>query len=166
MLASHDVELELVVLDDQSTDRTPAILAGIDDPRLRVASRAALPAGLVRQAARLRAARRALARHDLMVFVDADVRLAPDALARDGGLHAAQRRRARQRLSAPDRRGAGPSSCCCRSSISCCSATCRCSRMRRDLAPALGAGCGQLFVARRDAYARAGGHARDPRLAA
>ena len=31
-------------------------------------------------------------------------------------------------------------------------------RMRADDRPSLGAGCGQLFVAKRDAYVRAGGH--------
>jgi hypothetical protein len=33
------------------------------------------------------------------------------------------------------------------------------ARMRRDASPGLGAGCGQLFIARREAYRRAGGHA-------
>ena len=33
VLANRDVEIELLVLDDGSTDRTSAILAGIDDPR-------------------------------------------------------------------------------------------------------------------------------------
>jgi len=32
------------------------------------------------------------------------------------------------------------------------------ARMRRSLHPAYGAGCGQLFLARRDAYEQAGGH--------
>jgi hypothetical protein len=31
-------------------------------------------------------------------------------------------------------------------------------RMERDVSPALGAGCGQIFVARREAYRLAGGH--------
>ena len=45
VLASEGVELELVVLDDASTDRTPAILAAIADPRLRVAAAPPLPPG-------------------------------------------------------------------------------------------------------------------------
>ena len=32
-------------------------------------------------------------------------------------------------------------------------------RMQRDVSPALGAGCGQIFIAQRHAYVRAGGHA-------
>ena len=45
VLASTGINLELIVLDDHSTDRTREILASIDDPRLRVLDGLPLPAG-------------------------------------------------------------------------------------------------------------------------
>ena len=84
VLASAGVEVELVVLDDGSTDQTAAILAGIADLRLRVASSPGLPPGWSgKQHACWQLSQHA--RHELMVFVDADVRLAPDALLRMAG---------------------------------------------------------------------------------
>ncbi len=157
ILASSGVDLELVVLDDASTDRTPAILAAIADPRLRIASAPQLPAGWSgkQHACHILGS---LARHDLMVFVDADVRLGPDALSRmagfmqrhDTGLASGFPRQVTRTWSEllllplihflllgylPMR------------------------VMRRSVAASLGAGCGQLFIARRDAYRAAGGHA-------
>ena len=80
VLASEGVDLELVVLDDASTDRTSEILRGIDDERLVVAQVPPLPPGWSgkQHACHVLSG---LARHELMVFVDADVRLAPDAVA-------------------------------------------------------------------------------------
>ncbi len=157
ILASRGVALELVVLDDHSTDATPHILAAITDPRLRVATGAPLPPGWSgKQHACARLAR--LARHELMVFVDADVRLAPDALVRmagfmqrhDLGLASGFPRQITrtwsEQLLLPLIHflllGFLPM-----------------AMMQRSPAPGLGAGCGQLFIARRDAYWRAGGHA-------
>ena len=158
VLANAGVELDVVVLDDGSTDQTPEILAAIADPRLRVASAPALPAGWSgKQHACWHLARHA--RHPLMVFVDADVRLAPDALLRMAG-H--MQRHPEQDLASGFPRqvtvtwaeqlllplihflllGYLPM-----------------AAMRRQSSPALGAGCGQLFIARREAYRRAGGHA-------
>jgi hypothetical protein len=97
------------------------------------------------------------ARHDLLVFVDADVRLHPDALA----LLAREReRRGAELLSGVPRQstetflerlliplihfvllGYLPI-----------------AGMRWSSRPAFAAGCGQLFVTRRAAYERAGGH--------
>jgi hypothetical protein len=158
VLASTGVTVELCVLDDGSTDRTAAILGGIADRRLRVFQGGVLPPGWSgKQHACARLAEQAS--HDLMVFVDADVRLSPDALSRMAGFM--------QR--APDiGLGSGfplqvtvgwaewlllplihflllgylPM-----------------ARMARDPSPAFGAGCGQLFMARRAAYRAAGGHA-------
>ena len=45
ILASEGVELELIVLDDHSTDATRAILVAIPDTRRHVASAPPLPAG-------------------------------------------------------------------------------------------------------------------------
>lgn len=71
---------EVLVYDDGSTDRTAAILAAIDDPRLRVLTGVPLPAGWIGKphaCARLAEA----ATGDLLVFVDADVTVHPGALA-------------------------------------------------------------------------------------
>jgi hypothetical protein len=157
VLASTGVSVELCVLDDGSTDDTALILAGIADPRLRVLPGGSLPAGWSgKQHACARLAEQAS--HDLMVFVDADVRLAPDALSRMAGFMMAHdvglasgfprqvTRSWAEMLLLPLIHvlllGYLPM-----------------ARMQKDVAPALGAGCGQLFIARRDAYRRAGGHA-------
>jgi glycosyltransferase involved in cell wall biosynthesis len=83
ILASRGVELEVIVLDDASEDATAEVAAGLaaGDPRLRVEPAPPLPAGWSgKQHACWRLA--GLARHRRLAFVDADVRLAPDALAR------------------------------------------------------------------------------------
>ncbi|MBC7800082.1 MAG: glycosyltransferase [Gemmatimonadaceae bacterium] len=157
VLASDGVDVELIVLDDASTDATPAILAGIGDSRLRVASAPPLPAGWSgkQHACHVLGG---LARHDLMVFVDADVRLAPDALIRmagymqrhDVGLASGFPRQITltwsEQLLLPLIHflllGFLPI-----------------AAMLRSRTPGLGAGCGQLFIARQDAYRQIGGHA-------
>jgi hypothetical protein len=157
VLASEGVELELVVLDDASTDRTPEILRGIEDERLVVAQAPKLPPGWSgkQHACHVLSG---LARHELMVFVDADVRLAPDAVA---GMAGFMQRHPVGLASGFPRQvtvtwaevlllplihfmlfGFLPI-----------------AAMRRSPSPGLGAGCGQLFIARRDAYRRASGHA-------
>jgi hypothetical protein len=157
ILASQGVELELIVLDDASTDRTPAILGAIRDPRLRIATAPPLPPGWSgkQHACQVLGG---LATHELMVFVDADVRLAPDALSRMAGFM--QRHEAGLGSGFPRQitvtwseklllplihfllLGFLPM-----------------ALMQRRLDPGLGAGCGQLFIARRAAYQDAGGHA-------
>ena len=157
ILASADVELELVVLDDASTDRTLAILQSFADSRLRIAAAPALPPGWSgkQHACQVLSG---LASHDLLVFVDADVRLAPDALTRMAGFM--QRHPVGLASGFPRQitvtwseqlllplihfllLGYLPM-----------------ALMRRRPDPGLGAGCGQLFIARREAYRAAGGHA-------
>lgn len=168
ILGNTGVEIELIVQDDGSTDRTAEILAGIADPRLRVLTGIPLPAGWSgKQHACARLAQHAT--HDLMVFVDADVRLAPDALSRMAGFM--------QRNGGQQGRKTGLGN-----EFGLASGFPRqitvgfweklllplihflllgylpMARMERDRSPGLGAGCGQLFIARRDAYIAAGGH--------
>ncbi len=156
VLASTGVVVELVVLDDASTDATAAILAGMAEPRLRVAQAPPLPPGWSGKQHACAALSR-LASHELMVFVDADVRLAPDALSRMAGF---MQRTAVGLASGFPRQvtltwserlllplihflllGYLPM-----------------PAMRRSPSPGFGAGCGQLMIARREAYRAAGGH--------
>jgi hypothetical protein len=157
VLASQDVDLELIVLDDHSTDDTAAILAAIDDPRLRVATAPPLPHGWSGKQHACEVLGK-LARHELMVFVDADVRLAPDAVLHMAGV---MQRRPKLGLASGFPRqivrtwsewlllplihflllGFLPI-----------------ASMDRSVSPAYGAGCGQLFIVRRAAYRDAGGH--------
>ncbi len=69
-------DLELIVIDDGSTDRTPALLASVRDPRLRVErqSRTGLTPSLNRAAR--------LARAPLLARLDADDLALPERLAR------------------------------------------------------------------------------------
>ena len=81
VLASRDVELEVIVLDDHSEDRTAEIVRGIDDARVWVESAPPLPPGWNgKQHACFVLSK--LARFPLLAFLDADVRLTPDALSR------------------------------------------------------------------------------------
>jgi hypothetical protein len=157
VLASKNVELDLVVLDDGSTDATPAILAAIDDPRLRVLQGGTLPHGwsgkqhacaLLAQAAR----------HQLLLFVDADVRLAADAASRIAGFM--QRNDVGLASGFPRQITIGFTEQLLLPLIHfLLLGYLPMVRMQRDLSPGLGAGCGQLMVVRKDAYLRAGGHA-------
>jgi hypothetical protein len=156
VLASEDVDLELIVMDDGSTDATRAILNAIEDPRLRVADGGGLPPGWSGKQHACAALAR-LAKRDVLVFVDADVRLAPDALNRMAGFL--------------DREKLALASGFPRQITRSWSETLLLpliyflllgylpiGRMKRSTAPSLGAGCGQLFIARAQAYAQAGGH--------
>jgi glycosyltransferase involved in cell wall biosynthesis len=83
ILASRGVELEVIVLDDHSTDRTADIVRALAavDSRLHLETAPALPDGWCgKQAACFTLSR--LATHEFMTFLDADVRIEPNALAR------------------------------------------------------------------------------------
>lgn len=159
VLRSEGVDLEVVVLDDHSGDRTAEIVIEIarEDPRVRLETAPPLPAGWCGKQHACHALSR-LARHPYLVFLDADVRLAPDCLARS--------------VAFLERSGAGLASGFPRQET----VTflerlllplihfvllgfLPLGRMRRRLHPSYGAGCGQLFVTRREAYDRSGGHA-------
>jgi hypothetical protein len=158
-LASTGAEIEVIVLDDHSTDGTAAVVraAAARDPRVRLETAPPLPPGWNGKQHAC-AALAALARHPLLLFVDADVRLEPEGAARAAAFLAAagadlasgvprqETVTLLERLLIPLIHfvllGFLPL-----------------ARMRRSRHPAYGAGCGQLFLARREAYERAGGHA-------
>jgi glycosyltransferase involved in cell wall biosynthesis len=158
VLRSRDVDLEVVVLDDDSQDGTAAVVAerAARDSRVRLERAPPLPPGWCgkQHACAVLAGH---ARHDVLVFVDADVRLAPDALARAAGFLESSGADLvsgfpgqvtvtfLERLLLPFMHflllGFLPM-----------------DFMRLSRSPGFGAGCGQWFVARRSAYEAVGGH--------
>ncbi len=157
-LASTGVELEVVVLDDGSTDRTAQIVRTIADrdPRVRLEIAPPLPAGL-RGKPHACAVLAEQARYEILAFQDADVRLAPDGLARAAAFLEAS--------------GAGLVSGFPRQETGTplevlliplmhwvLLGFLPIDRMRQSRHPAYGAACGQLLLARRSAYQAAGGH--------
>ena len=157
--ASVGVAVEIIVMDDGSTDGTGGIVAAMaaGDPRLRLASAPPLPPGW---AGKPHACRRLadLARGTHLLFVDADVRLRPHAAA----LMAAYTVRERQALVSAVPHQLMPSlgelltvpliNFLLYGYLPI-------ARMRAMPVPALAAACGQLLMVERDAYARTGGHA-------
>ncbi len=172
VLANPLREMEVIVLDDQSTDDTAAIVRAYacKDSRVRLESAPPLPAGWCgKQHACHHLA--GLARFPYLVFVDADVRLAPDALVRM--LHFMESNQADSpRLNADGYRGpvALASGVPHQQTGSFLErlliplihfllmAYLPMRGMRNGLGLSLAAGCGQLFIARASAYRRAGGH--------
>ncbi len=159
VLANQGAEFEVIVLDDHSTDRTAAIVAEFAaiDPRVRLEAAPPLPVGWCgkQHACNVLAG---FARHPLLVFIDADVRLGPDAL--------------RRMASFMDTSGAALASGVPRQELGTFSERLLLPLihfvllgylpmhlMRWTKLAGFSAGCGQLFIARADAYHATGGHA-------
>jgi hypothetical protein len=157
-LASRNVDLEVIVLDDASEDATADIVRHLaqHDRRLRLETAPPLPPGWNGKQHACHALS-TLASHDLLVFVDADVRLEPDALARAAAF---LRRRNADLVSGFPRQITGtlgeallvpmihvvllgylPM-----------------IGMRYTRMAGFAAGCGQFFMTRRGAYNEVGGH--------
>jgi cellulose synthase/poly-beta-1,6-N-acetylglucosamine synthase-like glycosyltransferase len=158
-LVSCGVELEIIVLDDHSEDGTADIVRSIGarDSRVRIEQAPPLPEGWCgKQHACHILAQQAC--HELLLFLDADVRLQPDGAARTisfleasgadlvSGVPHQETGTFLEKLVIPLIHfvllGFLPL-----------------ARMRASTHPAYAAGCGQLFLARRSAYEKAGGHA-------
>jgi glycosyltransferase involved in cell wall biosynthesis len=149
--------LRIVVVDDGSTDGTPDLVAGIDDPRVElVRARPPGPGWLGKPNACAQGADTA-GDSDVLVFIDADVRLMPDAVAAavavldEAGLDLVSpwpRQLAgstAERLVQPLQQWLW--------------ATLLPLRLaERSPRPSLAAANGQFLVVRRSAYERAGGH--------
>lgn len=156
VLASVNVDLECIALDDASTDRTAEIVNSIGDARVRLEAAPPLPEGWSGKQHACFALSK-LAAKPLLTFLDADVRLEPDALAR---LAAFQQSNGAALVSGFPRQITGtileklliplmhfillgflPL-----------------ARMRANTDPKFGAGCGQWFLTTRVAYDAVGGH--------
>jgi len=158
ILASRHVEFEIVVLDDHSTDRTAEIVrefaANYSNVRLEIAP--PLPAGWCGKQHACFALSK-LARHDVLMFLDADVRLTPDAVARMAAFLIASKAGL---VSGFPRQETG--TILEKLVIPLIQWLLMCylpmARMRSSLQPGLGTGCGQWFATTREAYEKVGGH--------
>ncbi|QDU70804.1 glycosyltransferase [Mucisphaera calidilacus] len=152
------IPFEVVVMDDHSTDRTAAIVEKIaaEDPRVRLAQAPRLPRDWFGKPHACWCLARE-ARHDTLVWMDADVRLRPGGLRTlANALHhkevalvstvpLQQTRTLAEKLIVPQilyvLLGYLPM-----------------ARMKQVASPAYGAACGQLMAARRDDYFAIDGH--------
>lgn len=159
VVASQDVSVEVVVLDDHSTDATRKIVNEIaaQDDRLRCIAGEELPEGWNgKQFACTQLAQ--AAEHQHIVFLDADVRLSPNALS---VLVVEKRNRSAALLSQFPRQITG--------SIAehalipmmhfILLGYLPFARMRSSSHPAYAAGCGQFFLTTQSEYQAAGTHA-------
>ncbi len=159
VLASRGVHLEVIVLDDQSRDATAERVRSIAarDCRVRLEPGVELPeAWNGKQHACWRLAN--LANHRWLVFLDADVRVAPDAIQ---NLIAYADRNHAALLSAFPHQETG--TLLEKMLIPLMHIVLLCYlpllRMRACTNPAYAAGCGQLFVTQSDLYQQMGTHA-------
>lgn len=162
-LGSTLVEVEVVVLDDQSSDDTAALVSAMaaTDPRVRLVSAPPLPRGWAGKQRACWLLGNA-ASFDVMMFVDADVRLAPTAagyaagqLLRDERLGLVSGFPRELTVGAAEQvlipwihvvlLGYLPF-----------------DRMQRSASPSYSAACGQWVVVRRRPYLELGGHGATP----
>lgn len=158
--ACEELAVEVVVLDDHSEDETAARVQEIatSDVRVRLQSANPLPAGWCgKQHACSELAK--LAANELLIFIDADVRLSENALAR---IATEYQRSGVALLSGFPRQRTG--TLAERMLIPLIHFVLlgflSLRRMRSSTHPAFGAGCGQLFITSKDAYDCSGGHAK------
>jgi glycosyltransferase involved in cell wall biosynthesis len=158
-LANADVPLEVLVYDDQSTDRTPAIVAALrgEDARVRAVTTEPLPAGWNGKQWGCERMGQA-ARGQWLLFTDADVRFTPDCFAR--ALAEAARLDAALLSTIPrEETGTFLERLVVPMIHWMLFSWLPMPRMRATNDPATSAGCGQFLLVRRDAWLAAGGHA-------
>lgn len=159
VLACRDPSLEVLVLDDRSTDATASIVraAAARDPRVRlVAGREPPPGACGKPFACAELARHATG--EVLLFIDADVRLAPHAPLEIGAALAGSRAAMisgfpRQRTGTLGEKLIVPLMHLVLF------AYLPLVLMRRFRHPSLGAACGQVCAVARSAYFETGGHA-------
>ena len=159
-LASTSIELEVIVLDDHSADGTPEIVRELAerDSRVRLINGEPLRGGWCGKNFACSQLAQA-ARHPLLVFMDADVRVShPDSLARlaafveqsgaalASGVPREETRGLMEKLIIPLIHFILLSFL-------------PLQRMRASTDPRFAAACGQILAVRREAYEQAGGHA-------
>ena len=158
VLASTHATLEVLVLDDSSTDATPEIVANIAarDHRVKLLRSATLPQGWNgKQHACWQLANRSTA--PLMLFLDADVRLEPDAIARMAAFH--QTSGAALVSGFPRLITIGLLEWLLLPLIHfVLLGFLPVARMRKTTDTAMAAGCGQFMLVEREAYFTSGGH--------
>jgi hypothetical protein len=159
LLASRGIEIEIIVLDDGSTDRTADIVRTIAmrDARVRLRSSAPLPLGWNGKQHACYALAQA-ARSSVLCFLDADVRLAPHALAEMSGFLSRTgcdlvSGFPRQEMETPLEWLLLPLIHFVLLSYLPLAA------MRASPTPGFAVGCGQFLMVRREAYSKTGGHA-------
>lgn len=158
-LASTGIDFEVIVLDDSSTDRTASIVNEIAsrDHRVRLEAASPLPAGWngKQHACWLLAS---LARNEVLCFVDADVRLSPSAIADMSAFLIDSRSKLASGF--PLQQTETPLEWLLLPLIHfVLLGFLPLAMMRRTLAPAYAAGCGQFLLVDRAAYKSSGGHA-------
>ncbi|MFA9477273.1 glycosyltransferase family 2 protein [Phycisphaerales bacterium AB-hyl4] len=159
VLANEGVEMEVLVLDDRSTDGTDEVVSEIasHDSRVRLHRAPSLPAGWCGK----QHACHVLARHarnDRLMWIDADIRLTPDAIERTVAFM--------DRSNAPLVSGF-PYQVCRTWAEALVVPLIHIvllgylplDRMRKSTSPGFAAGCGQMFMADRNTYHQVGGHA-------
>jgi hypothetical protein len=160
LLASRGVQIEMIVLDDSSTDRTAEIVHrfAARDPRVRLESSPPLPGGWNGKQHACHALA-GMAHSNILCFLDADVRLAPDALAR---MSAFLMRSGSDLVSGfPRQETETPLEWLLLPLIHFVLLSyLPLAGMRALSAPGFAAGCGQFLMVRRDAYRKTGGHAQ------
>ncbi|MGY1724150.1 glycosyltransferase [Blastococcus sp. SYSU DS0533] len=151
--------LRVVVVDDGSTDGTADAVRAVADPRVRLVTAPPLPAGwLGKPHACAVGAAAAEAAAEVLVFVDADVRLFPDAVA--AAVAVLDEHRLDLVSPWPRPLAVGAAERLVQPLAPWLWTTTLPLRLaERSPRPSLAAANGQFLVVRRGAYARAGGHA-------